>query len=310
MIGATIDTEKLPEDSIRTAVDASFRRGTKSPAGVIKRWMHFAHKTGRFSGTPNRPCHDPDRVDHSVAVGVFKLWLEKEYKNCEDLKVIPEKRLIIQQGDPPVTRRPDLAVYRNDFLERVLEIKRSPISIDEIVERTIHLSALSPKVEWHFARNVYRSSQGELAREWLTEQGISYFYYWYDSKTHKIEFKEGRPVERRQESLKQRKGIKSDCVHFLARDELTSGAPMQEQSFTVSELGAAVFQRESNHSAHAILSSSFQAGDIVYWGTSMGKWLIESIESDLAHIRLLQHAGYNTRLTKPLSELRRRLHPQ
>lgn len=112
-----------------------FRRGCLDKANIISRWMHWVHTTRRANGDSNLPCHDPGCLDHAVAVGAIQLTLEDEYKSSSHMQVLREKDLIITPGEPPLKRRPDLAVREYNRLIKIFEIQRSLIQKDDFIEQ-------------------------------------------------------------------------------------------------------------------------------------------------------------------------------
>lgn len=174
-------------------INAKFKKGHKREG--YQRWMHFAHKKGLADQFGELPCHDLRKQDHALAVAVFRRHLYKQY--CQKhpkttVQVQEEKRLIIEPGAPPVTRRPDLIVRISDVLVECVEVQRSSISFENLIARTQHLQSVCPKVTWYVHKGVYHSGSFAANRDWLYEQGIPYFYYWIDDDL-RIRFSEGKP---------------------------------------------------------------------------------------------------------------------
>jgi hypothetical protein len=244
-----IATEKV----VRTAVDATFRKGSFDTSTGKRRWMHFTHSTGRLKGTAQFSCHDPAGIDHQVAVGSFQLMLRDHYKTWADIVIIPEKTIVCKPGEPPETRRPDLSVYQGkDEVIRVLEIQRSPISLSSLRARTESLRNICQRVEWYFSRGVYIKASMHEQRKWLTEENIDYFYYWYDEKSGKLVYLPGKPTESRFSAKNERSvyqqtsGKMVECRHFDNVEDIDNSWRKATEALTVSMLGAAVHLREDN----------------------------------------------------------------
>jgi hypothetical protein len=52
-------------------------------------------------------------------------------------------------------------------------------------------------------------------------------------------------------------------------------------------------------------SGGWGVGDVVRWGSSLGRWQIESLDGAIAHLRMISSAGYSTFCQKPVSELQK-----
>ncbi len=180
-------------DQSDSLINAKFKKGHKREGH--RRWMHFAHKKGLAEQFGELPCHDPRKQDHALAVAVFRRYLDKQY--CREhpktmVKVQEEKRIIIEPGAPPITRRPDLIVEINGVLVECVEVQRSSISLENLTARTQHLQSVCSKVTWYVHKGIYHSGSFAANRDWLHEQGIPYFYYWIDDDL-RIRFSEGKP---------------------------------------------------------------------------------------------------------------------
>ena len=236
-----VATEKI----VRTAVDATFRKGSFNRITGRRRWMHFTHNTGRLKGNSQISCHDPSGISHQVAVGSFKLNLENNFKAQPGIKVVLEKTIICKPGEPPETRRPDLVIYKDDEIIQVLEIQRSFISLKSIQERTNNLRNICDDVKWYFSRGIYNRTSMHEQRRWLTETGVDYFYYWYDEKTWKLEYTDGRPPEIKK-GYQEKSYIAIDltdaqCRHFDSLDDMGDDWHENPENLTIKNLGAAVY---------------------------------------------------------------------
>jgi hypothetical protein len=248
-INLPLEYDFATEKVVRTAVDATFRRGFFDTSTGKRRWMHFTHDTGRLKGTSQLSCHDPAGIEHQVAVGSFKLMLEDYYKTWSQIETVPEKTIVCKPGEPPEKRRPDLSVYKNKSeILRVLEIQRSLINFLSLQERTANLREICEQVEWYFSRGVYSRASMHESRRWLTESGIDYFYYWYDDKTGKLVYSPGELPKVKYSSLGQSKsGQEQDsksyeCRHFDRSEDSYTSWQRPPDKLTASFLGAAVHQ--------------------------------------------------------------------
>ncbi len=246
-LGATLPLEYdvATEKVVRTAVDATFRKGFFNRSTGRRRWMHFIHNTGRLKGTSQISCHDPSGINHQVAVGSFKLKLENDFKAQPGLKVILEKTIICKPGEPPETRRPDLVVYKDNEVIQVLEIQRSFIGLKSIQERTNNLRNICGDVKWCFSRGIYNRTSMYEQRRWLTEIGVNYFYYWYDEKTGKLEYTDGRPPEIKKGYSEKPYidigSVDAQCRHFDSLDDMGDDWRKNPENLTLKNLGAAVY---------------------------------------------------------------------
>jgi hypothetical protein len=242
-----------------------FRSGCLDKANSISRWMHWAHVAHRGIQEKKPPCYEPGNINHDVALSAIKYTLEEQFKTTPHICVSREKEIIIIPGEPPLKRRPDLAVRgANGRVIMVVEVQRTPLPKDDFIERTQHLMLSCRDVRWIFFKSAY--SQMGPQRQWLRDMGLPFYYLHF--KDFRVVIEDGKPPTPR-EKMTGSKPTKSDC-HFHDDPSESSGRPHKPESFLpFGVVGAAILPTGFSQPPP---EPEFKVGDEVEAWVE-GKWL-------------------------------------
>jgi hypothetical protein len=152
--------------------------------------MHFAHKKGYLlSGLA--PCSRCTlrQLIHQEAVEAIAHQYRKDMP--KGFRVDAECQFV-KPGTPPETYRPDIVVF-NAFEGRhtCIEYQRSPEAFESFVHRHELRGSEWGNVIWFFDERIWERNSTCQARDWLFDNGQTFYKCWVDEDTMQLQVEEG-----------------------------------------------------------------------------------------------------------------------
>lgn len=261
-----------------------YRSASYDTDDSIKKYMHFAHSglselIKKLSGWEN--FHTGFNNEHDLAVLSFIELFQDETKYPEFKGCKVEKERYIKLDIPPIQRRPDIVIYRQENPIIAIEIQLSSLNFHEFKERTQNLQYItSQKVQWYIHQSIY--SRMSNHRIWLSENGVEYFKFWEDKTTGVLQYEQGKPPDqkkhqRNQASTREKQGTCMLSTGLPSRREIEFEILKKQQKLlnplisrkSIPEL---VVQNDSKTNANEehfvlpqaeVVKSIYQKGDLV-----------------------------------------------
>lgn len=194
--------------------------------------MHFKHAAGYLqNGLAPCNCKSRNQLIHTEAVEAIAHQYRKD--SPEGFKVDAECQFV-KPGTPPEMYRPDIVVL-NQFggKHTCIEYQRSPEPFDKFVHRHELRGSEWGAVVWFFDDKIWNRKSTCEARDWLFDNGQTFYRCWVDEATLQLQVEEGtfatavvkKAGEKRLRKFVPRKCSEADIIneYLLATGQETNG---------------------------------------------------------------------------------------
>jgi hypothetical protein len=287
--------------------NVKYRCGCYTPLDEVKRLMHFAHPCGttkQIQELAGVDIHKGYNTAHDLSVLSFMELFREKYPQEQGYKLEREKFLKLDV--PPISRCPDIVIYKGKEVIRAIEVQISQQSFKDFKQRNNNLLLLASEVEWFIDKDIY-NRMGEH-RYWLTDQGIQYNLFWQDPTTGKLHYDIGKPPRLRSDKSHKRqfndKELEGSCSIAsrigLTPQELELEANLRKEKNLRPEIEVEKPEYSPLQSIAAVQDSlprvNYQIGDIVEVHTSQNWELAKIIDIAQTGLPKVQIGGKKPRI--------------
>jgi hypothetical protein len=152
--------------------------------------MHFAHAAGYLlDGLAPCSCKTKNQLIHIEAVEAIA---HQYRKDMPDGFQVEAECQFVKPGTPPETYRPDIVVF-NQFggKHTCIEYQRSPEKFESFVHRHELRGSEWGSVIWFFDRRIWNYRSTCEARDWLFDNGQTFYQCWVDELSLQLQVEEG-----------------------------------------------------------------------------------------------------------------------
>lgn len=169
----------------------SYRRGHYlSGTDDLLTQMHFAHKKGYLQSgvAPCSKCTMRQLIHKEAVEAIAHQYRQDMPKGFR----VDAECQFIKPGTPPETYRPDIVVF-NAFggKHTCIEYQRSPEKFESFIHRHQLRGSEWGSVIWFFDKKIWERTSTCEARDWLFDNGQTFYKCWVDEETMQLQVEEG-----------------------------------------------------------------------------------------------------------------------